>query len=143
VHRDFKPANVLFGSTGQPVLVDYGLVKSHGLSTDLPGSLDEQTRPGAICGTPYYMSHQRLEGGQASPQDDVYAFSLALVELLTGRLPRGAGGQSIFALASSRRRGIQVPLLNCPGVVRRLIRFGLSPKRADRPTLEDFEMLLS
>lgn len=138
VHRDLKPANVLLSEEGHPVLVDYGLVKSHVLP-----ALPEDTKPGFLCGTPRYMSSQRLAGEPAFPSDDAYAFALMLVELLTGRLPRGARGRSVLDLAESRSRGLEVPILRCPSVVRRLIQRGLSPQRENRPTLWDFVTLLS
>lgn len=138
LHRDLKPANVLLSEEGRPVLVDYGLVKSHVLP-----ALPEDTKPGFLCGTPHYMSNQRLTGAPAFPSDDAYAFALMLVELLTGRLPRGARGRSVLDLAETRSRGLEVPILRCPSVVRRLIQRGLSPQRENRPTLWDFVTLLS
>lgn len=138
VHRDLKPANVLRSEEGRPVLVDYGLVKSHVLP-----ALPEDTKQGFLCGTPHYMSNQRLTGAPALPSDDSYAFSLMLIELLTGRLPRGARGSNVLELAMSRSRGLEVPRLFCPGVLRRLIQRGLSPQQELRPTLAEFAVLLS
>jgi len=138
VHRDLKPANVLLSEEGRPVLVDYGLAKSHVLP-----ALPEDTNQGFLCGTPHYMSNQRLTGATALPSDDAYAFSLMLIELLTGRLPRGARGRDVLELAMSRSRGLEVPPLYCPGVIRRLIQRGVSPQREVRPTLSDFAILLS
>ncbi len=86
VHRDVKPANILFPSeaSGQVKLIDFGVARpaqqSHGL-----------TKTGMLVGTPAYMSPEQSRGERhVDARSDVFSLGCVLYECLTG-LPPFAG----------------------------------------------------
>lgn len=79
VHRDVKPANVLFDELGTPVLTDFGIVKT-AQDTKL-------TATGASIGTPQYMAPEQVLGKAVDGRTDQYALGVIAYELLTGRVP--------------------------------------------------------
>ncbi len=80
VHRDVKPQNVFFCVGGRITILDLGVVRDQ----HNPGL----TRPGAMVGTPYYMSPEQILGVEdIDKRTDVYALAAVTFELLTGRPP--------------------------------------------------------
>lgn len=82
LHRDVKPANVLWSKTGEPILTDFGIAKLAG-ATGLTAS-------GAAVGTPAYMSPEAGRGEQVDERADVYSLGVMLYEMLSGELPYDA-----------------------------------------------------
>ena len=82
VHRDLKPANILMTAASEPKITDFGLAKR------LEGD-SQQTRSGAIMGTPSYMAPEQALGltREIGPLADQYALGAILYEMLTGRPP--------------------------------------------------------
>jgi serine/threonine-protein kinase len=100
LHRDLKPANIMLGTFGETLVVDWGLAKPIGLAGEAVPEADPavwpasssgsaETRPGAMMGTPQYMSPEQASGrlDQASPASDVFSLGATLYCLLTGRPP--------------------------------------------------------
>jgi eukaryotic-like serine/threonine-protein kinase len=86
VHGDLKPGNVMVttnvdGLFGKAIVLDFGFAKERARSS--------ARRPGAPPdgGTPNYMAPERIRSGGASPEDDVYATGLTLLEMWTCRVP--------------------------------------------------------
>ncbi|TBV01107.1 serine/threonine-protein kinase [Phytopseudomonas dryadis] len=80
VHRDVKPANILFRADGTAVLSDFGIAKA----------LDDRTQftqAGFAVGTPSYMSPEQARGLDIDGRADLYAVGVVLYEILTGKLP--------------------------------------------------------
>jgi serine/threonine protein kinase len=83
IHRDVKPANILFTPDGTLKLTDFSLARLD----DPEHRIGEL--PGAIVGTPAYMAPEQFTGRHAEvgPASDVYAVGVILYEMLTGRKP--------------------------------------------------------
>ncbi len=85
VHRDVKASNVVMGRDGLR-LVDFGIA-----TTVAEDGASRLTRTGQFTGTPLAMAPEQLEGGDATPLADQYAYGLVLYEAACGRLPFGDG----------------------------------------------------
>jgi serine/threonine-protein kinase len=88
VHRDVKPGNVLVcergGLADVAKLLDFGLVRGHGLDSDA----QKLTRQGAIAGTPAYMSPEQAAGREdVDGRTDIYSLGAVAYFLLTGQPP--------------------------------------------------------
>jgi eukaryotic-like serine/threonine-protein kinase len=79
VHRDVKPANVLFDDEDRPKLADFGIARIAGGDTI--------TETGTVIGTAAYISPEQATGERVGPASDVYSFGVLLYRMLTGRLP--------------------------------------------------------
>ncbi|MBZ0290696.1 MAG: serine/threonine protein kinase, partial [Anaerolineae bacterium] len=79
VHRDVKPANILFDEHDRAVLSDFGiarLIESANL-----------TQEGATVGTPTYISPEQAAGLPVDSRADLYALGVILYEMLAGEPP--------------------------------------------------------
>ena len=96
VHRDLKPANVMMSAKGEPVVMDFGLAKNLGEFDERESKL---TQPGAVMGTPSYMSPEQVRGDieQIGSATDIYALGVMLFEMLTGRTPYGGSMGLVMA----------------------------------------------
>jgi serine/threonine protein kinase/DNA-binding SARP family transcriptional activator/pimeloyl-ACP methyl ester carboxylesterase/predicted ATPase len=83
IHRDIKPDNVLLAEDGTPRLTDFGMARLVRENTNL-------TQPGAILGSPAYMSPEALRGESLDARSDIWSFGVLLFEMLTGQNPYDA-----------------------------------------------------
>jgi len=79
VHRDVKPANIMFLDGHQPVLTDFGIAKMLTLSGI--------TASGAMVGTPAYMAPEIGIGKPGTTLSDIYSLSVVLYQMTAGCLP--------------------------------------------------------
>jgi WD40 repeat protein/tRNA A-37 threonylcarbamoyl transferase component Bud32 len=85
VHRDVKPANILFDANDEPYLSDFGIVKI--VARD-EGSF---TVTGSVVGTPAYMSPEQARGDrEIDGRSDIYSLGATLFEMLSGKVPYDA-----------------------------------------------------
>src|SRR5205085_8020261 len=78
IHRDVKPANILFATDGTAKITDFGLaglVEPRGQSS------------GAIWGTPYYVAPERLNNEPEDFRSDIYSLGATLFHAVAGRPP--------------------------------------------------------
>ena len=80
IHRDVKPANILFRSDGTPLLSDFGIAKQTKFDAEL-------TSTGTILGSPFYMSPEQAEGHRVDGRADIYSLGIIFYEMLTGERP--------------------------------------------------------
>jgi serine/threonine-protein kinase len=101
LHRDIKPDNVILGSYGETLVVDWGLAKVQGRASASEATAHEeglfsssfssstQTVVGTTVGTPAFMSPEQARGDldALGPASDVYSLGATLYYLLTGKPP--------------------------------------------------------
>lgn len=97
VHRDVKPANLLFDEDGRVAIADFGLARALAEAA--------WTEPmGAVLGTARYASPEQATGGSVDGRADVYSLALTLVEAVTGRVPFAADTTIATLMARVDRR---------------------------------------
>jgi serine/threonine-protein kinase len=78
VHRDVSPQNVLLDFAGSVKIVDFGVAKS-------AMQLGEKTGVGELKGKVAYMSPEQARGQQVDWRTDLFAASVLLFEMTTGK----------------------------------------------------------
>ena len=91
VHRDVKPANVLFRANGTAVLADFGIAKAMNSNT-------MATQAGNSIGTPHYMSPEQARAEKVDGRSDLYSLGAMMYELLTGAPPYDSSDPYTIAL---------------------------------------------
>ena len=133
VHRDVKPANILLEDRDEIAvrLLDFGLAQFDGADT--------LTAVGDVPGTLAYIAPERLNGGDATPQSDVWSVGVLLWETLTDRHP--FWGMPIQEVAQAIQAGAPPLATERRGLPRRLVTAvdtALSIDPGRRPSASDF-----
>jgi serine/threonine protein kinase len=80
VHRDVKPANIMFDHDGRVMLTDFGISKALQAASGFTGT-------GMIIGTPHYMAPEQAKGGTVDGRADQYSLGVVAYRMLTAELP--------------------------------------------------------
>jgi serine/threonine-protein kinase len=105
VHRDVKPENILLRSDGVVKVLDFGIARSLRLSSEreregVPRPISTVTEQGTLVGTPAYMAPEQIRGDSLDGRADQFSWGVLAYELLSGKLPFGAGRDAVGMLAS-------------------------------------------
>lgn len=85
LHRDVKPANILFDEHGHPYLSDFGLSKVI-MEADAHDS-SGMTGANVVVGTPNYVAPELVLGEEYDGRCDQYSLATTVYEVLTGAAP--------------------------------------------------------
>ncbi len=83
VHLDIKPSNIMLRSSGEAVLIDYGLSRH----LDLPDLLAEEFK--LPYGTAPYMAPEQVMGQRHDIRSDIFALGVLMYFFATGERPFG------------------------------------------------------
>ena len=78
IHRDVKPANILFANAETAKIGDFGLAVTAGQHAEAAQE---------IWGTPYYVAPERLNNEPEDFRSDIYSLGATLFHALAGRPP--------------------------------------------------------
>jgi eukaryotic-like serine/threonine-protein kinase len=99
IHRDVKPANILFADEHFSKIGDFGLA----------GVAAEQAENrGEIWGTPYYVAPERLNNDAEDFRSDIYSLGATLFHALAGRAPIEGDTNSAVALADLKKNPLKI-----------------------------------
>ena len=134
LHRDIKAQNVIRAEDGRLVLMDFGT------------GVDGRETPPRLAGTPAYLAPEVLFGGAASKASEVYALSVLLFHLATGKFP--VEGTNLASLEDAHRQTAPASLTiarpDFPRAVCAVIDRGLSPDPQLRfPDVRELEHALA
>lgn len=128
VHGDLHPGNVAIGTTGNPLVLDWGL----------------QHDPGTVSGSPGWLAPERLQGDPPTKESDVFGLGLLLWALTTLRYPRPRSRGESLGEYVARWADAPAPTLDgLPLDLAELCLGALSPEPADRPTAPGFRQTLA
>jgi serine/threonine protein kinase len=123
VHRDIKPDNLfLLSQSGVRMhlrILDFGIARM--LRRGELADAHTLTNPGAVLGTPRYMSPEQLAGQVVDARSDLYSSALVIYEALTGDLPYASSRKLIDSCAEA------------PLPLQQLIEHCLKPAPGERP----------
>ena len=86
IHRDVKPPNIMLHEGKTVKITDFGIAKIL--------SAEDQTRTGAVMGTPSHMSPEQIGGKPLDGRSDQFSLATVAFQLLTGTEPFWADSMS-------------------------------------------------
>ena len=122
VHRDVKPANLLFDEEGRLRVADFGLARALA-----EASLTEPA--GTTVGTARYAAPEQALGNRVDGRADVYSLALVLYEAVTGVVPFTADTTISTLMA---RVGAELPGHDGLGPLAEVLSEAATPEAEDR-----------
>ncbi|HLK69515.1 MAG TPA: protein kinase [Bryobacteraceae bacterium] len=133
VHRDVKPANIMWLSDGSVKVMDFGIARlMHSASTRL-------TRTGSMIGTMQYMAPEQFTSDSPDARCDIWAYGVVLYEFLTGTNPfDAANALQVMYLVTQGDHSSLMSFPDRPAGLAALMRRLLAKSPDDRyATMED------
>lgn len=134
-HRDFKPDNVVVGTDGRVRVMDFGLAHGQAAKKEVTESGIRRTitQPGAMLGTPAYMSPEALHGRPTDFRSDEFSFCVALYEALYGFRPFEGATPGAITVEIEENRVRAIPKdTQVPRRIHQLILKGLRANPVER-----------
>jgi protein kinase-like protein len=138
LHRDVKPANVLFrtvdvgrGAAASESGSGVGDVRAMVGDLGLGKALDMSSRLTMIAGTPSYVAPEQAQGEGLDARADQYSLAALSHLLLAGRAPYAHASLAAAAAPGPAPR-LSTPERPFPEPVEAVVRRGLAPDREDR-----------
>src|SRR5437660_6728010 len=99
IHRDVKPANILFVDEQTAKISDFGLAgaATQGLETE-----------GVIWGTPYYVAPERLNNETETFRSDIYSLGATLFHAVAGKAPIEGDTNSAMVLLDLKKQPLDL-----------------------------------
>jgi serine/threonine protein kinase len=136
IHRDVKPANVMLLPRAGVKLVDFGIARLSGQST-------QQRRPGQVTGTVLYMSPEHFENAELDVGVDIWAYGVIYYQLLTGRHPFEAPDQraTVYKIVNADAPPIRSLNKDVPEALAQIVHKCLAKGRDQRyPNMEELRL---
>ena len=144
IHRDLKPDNIMVGSFGEVMVMDWGLARLladtaaeapiEGLEGSGTSTSPQLTLAGSVLGTPAFMSPEQAAGVDVDARSDQYALGLILQEIVT--LAPAMRADTVAIMFARAVRGLREPMASglepIPRELSAIVARATAPKPDDR-----------